>query len=105
MKPVTKTTDNVGGNWGGAPSATTDKVFLLSATEVYGDMQSDGIQYECYKSKGVTGSNYSGASGYSHWTRSVRTRSSTSFRYVQSGGICYSYSATDSFYVLPAFCF
>lgn len=55
MKPVTKTTDNVGGNWGGAPSATTDKVFLLSATEVYGDMQSDGIQYECYKSKGVTG--------------------------------------------------
>ena len=105
VKPVTKTTDNVGGNWGGAPSATTDKVFLLSATEVYGDMQSDGIQYECYKSKGVTGSNYSGASGYSHWTRSVRPRSSTSFRYVQSGGICYSYSATDSFYVLPAFCF
>ena len=105
VKPVTKTTDNVGGNWGGAPSETTDKVFLLSATEVYGDMQSDGIQYECYKSKGVTGSNYSGASGYSHWTRSVRPRSSTSFRYVQSGGICYSYSATDSFYVLPAFCF
>ena len=105
VKPVTKTTDNVGGNGGGAPSATTDKVFLLSATEVYGDMQSDGIQYECYKSKGVTGSNYSGASGYSHWTRSVRPRSSTSFRYVQSGGICYSYSATDSFYVLPAFCF
>lgn len=105
VKPVTKTTDNVGGNGGGAPSATTDKVFLLSATEVYGDMQSDGIQYECYKSKGVTRSNYSGASGYSHWTRSVRPRSSTSFRYVQSGGICYSYSATDSFYVLPAFCF
>lgn len=105
VKPVTKTTDNVGGSGGGAPSATTDKVFLLSATEVYGDMQSDGIQYECYKSKGVTGSNYSGASGYSHWTRSVRPRSSTSFRYVQSGGICYSYSATDSFYVLPAFCF
>lgn len=87
VKPVTKTTDNVGGNGGGAPSATTDKVFLLSATEVYGDMQSDGIQYECYKSKGVTRSNYSGASGYSHWTRSVRPRSSTSFRYVQSGGI------------------
>ena len=92
VKPVTKTTDNVGGNGGGAPSATTDKVFLLSATEVYGDMQSDGIQYECYKSKGVTRSNYSGASGYSHWTRSVRPRSSTSFRYVQSGGICYSSS-------------
>ena len=105
VKSVTKMTDNLGGGKAGTPSVTTDKVFLLSATEVYGDMQSDGIQYECYKSKGVTGSNYSGASGYSHWTRSVRPRSSTSFRYVQSGGICYSYSATDSFYVLPAFCF
>ena len=27
VKPVTKTTDNVGGNWGGAPSTTADKVF------------------------------------------------------------------------------
>lgn len=105
VKSVTKMTDNQGGGKAGTPSATTDKVFLLSTTEVYGNLQSDGVQYEYYKSKGVTGSNYSGASGYSHWTRSVRPRSSTSFRYVQSGGICYSYSATDSFYVLPAFCF
>lgn len=105
VKPVTKTTDNVGGEWGGAPSATTDKVFLLSATELYGDMQSDGIQYECYKSKGVSTSSYSGASGYSHWTRSVRPRSSASFQYVECGGICYSFSTTHSFYVLPAFCF
>ena len=102
---VTKVIDKTGGVPICRPAATTDKVFLLSTTEVYGDLQSDGIQYECYKSKGVTRSNYSGASGYSHWTRSVRPRSSTSFRYVQSGGICYSYSATDSFYVLPAFCF
>ena len=64
-------------------------------------MQSDGIQYECYKSKGVTGSNYSVASGYSHWTRSVRPRSSTSFHYVASGGICYSYSARTRFMSSP----
>ena len=57
-KAVTKMTDNKGGGSAGAPSATTDKVFLLSTTEVYGDFQSavfgdldsDGAQYEYYKS-------------------------------------------------------
>lgn len=105
MKPVTKTTDNVGGNWGGAPSATTDKVILLSATEVYGDMQSDGIQYECYKSKGVTGSNYSGASGYSHWTRSASTGYSMSFHYVQWNGDCGDSEASGTHWLFPAWCF
>ena len=34
-KSVTKMTDNKGGGSAGTPSATTDKVFLLSTTEVY----------------------------------------------------------------------
>lgn len=42
VKSVTKMTDNLGGGKAGTPSATTDKVFLLSMTEVYGDLQSDG---------------------------------------------------------------
>ena len=51
----------------GTPSATTDKVFLLSTTEVYGDLQSDGTQYEYYKSKGVSTPNYYRASwDYQH---------------------------------------
>ena len=64
VKSVTKMTDN---QVGGTPSATTDKVFLLSTTEVYGNfwsnghLQSDGSQYEYYASKGVTLRNYSAA--------------------------------------------
>lgn len=104
-KAVTKMTDNQGGGWAGTPSATTDKVFLLSTTEVYGDLQSDGTQYEFYKSKGVTTSNYSGASSsYNRWTRSV-SNDSTNFRFVNSDGDWYSYGATGTHYVFPAWCF
>ena len=113
VKPVTKMSDNEGS---GTPSATTDKVFLLSITEVYGDLQSDGIQYEYYKSKGVTKSNYSGAStGTYHWTRSVLECSAPEynpgypgyFHRVTSYGSTYGYtsSATSTCDVLPAWCF
>ena len=85
VKAVTKMTDNQGGGKAGTPTATTDKVFLLSATEVWGDMQSDGTQYEYYKSKGVTTSNYSGASSSgNHWTRSVSPSDSTAFRFAEA---------------------
>ena len=106
VKSVTKVTDNQGGGKAGTPSATTDKVFLLSTTEVYGNLQSDGVQYEYYKSKGVTTSNYSGASlGYRHWTRSVLPSTSASFRCVHSNGSYDYYSATNIYCVFPAFCF
>ena len=106
VKSVTKMTDNQGGGKAGTPSATTDKVFLLSTTEVYGDMQSDGTQYEFYKSKGVTTSNYSGASSSDdRWTRSVYPSYSTTFRNVNSNGNYYSASATNPHYVFPAFSF
>ena len=106
VKSVTKMTDNQGGGKAGTPSATTDKVFLLSTTEVYGDLDHDGTQYEYYKSKGVTKSNYYGASssGY-HWSRSVSPSSSTYFRCVGSyGGYDADYAANTS-YVFPAWCF
>ena len=106
VKAVTKMTDNQGGGKAGTPTATTDKVFLLSATEVWGDMQSDGTQYEYYKSKGVTTSNYSGASSSCyHWTRSVCPSDSTRFRRVLSYGGWGNYSATGANYVFPAFSF
>ena len=111
VKPVTKMTDNKGGGSAGTPSATTDKVFLLSAAEVYGDMLSDGTQYEYYKSKGVTTSSYSGASLSTvfsptsrHWTRSVRP-TTTYFHFVSSdGGLDYAGAMATNF-VNPAFCF
>ena len=106
VKSVKKMTDNKGGGTAGTPSATTDKVFLLSTTEVYGNLQSDGAQYEYYKSKGVTTSNYSGASSSSyHWTRSVNPGGSTGFRSVHSYGDWYSSYATATNYVFPAFSF
>lgn len=106
VKAVKKLTDNQGGGKAGTPTATTDKVFLLSATEVWGDMQSDGTQYEYYKSKGVTTSNYSGASSSCHhWTRSVYPSNSTCFRYVNYSGDWDSYLATSSYCVFPAFSF
>lgn len=106
VKSVKKMTDNKGGGSAGTPSATTDKVFLLSTTEVYGNLQSDGAQYEYYKSKGVTTSNYSGASSsYHHWTRSVNPSYSTAFRGVLSNGDCSLNSATNANYVFPAFSF
>lgn len=106
VEPVTKMTDNKGGGTAGTASATTDKVFLLSTTEAYGDVHSDGTQYEYYKSKGVTTSEYSGASSrYYHWTRSVYPSKSTSFRYVSKFGDRGYGPATDTNYVFPAWCF
>lgn len=106
VKSVKKMTDNKGGGTAGTPSATTDKVFLLSTTEIYGDMQSDGTQYEFYKSKGVTTSNYSGASSsYHHWTRSVTPSASTGFRFVVGNGDWDYSNATGVPYAFPVFFF
>ena len=106
VKAVKKLTDNQGGGKADTPTATTDKVFLLSATEVWGDMQSDGTQYEYYKSKGVTTSNYSGASSSNyHWTRSVYPSYSTAFRSVYNSGDWNGSLATYTHCVFPAFSF
>ena len=106
VKAVTKMTDNQGGGKAGTPTTTTDKVFLLSVTEVWGDMQSDGTQYEYYKSKGVTTSNYSGASSSNvHWTRSVNPSYSANFRYVSYSGGWGNANAADANCVFPAFSF
>lgn len=105
-KAVTKMTDNKGGGSAGTASATTDKVFLLSSTEVWGDLNGDGSQYEYYASKGVTKSHYSGASSsYNRWTRSVRPNSSMNFLYVNNNGDWYYINAAHTYYVFPAWCF
>ena len=105
-KAVTKMTDNQGGGKAGTPSATTDKVFLLSSTEVLGFLDSDGAQYEYYKSKGVTESNYYGASSSCcHWTRSVDRHYSTYFHVIGTGGDWGNNSAAYARPVFPAWCF
>ena len=105
-KPVTKMTDNRGGGSAGALSATTDKVFLLSLTEVYGDIQSEGTQYEYYKSKGVTMSNYSGAASSSlHWARSTDHVTSEGFHGFNDNGYFADYYAAYTYCVFPVWCF
>lgn len=105
-KAVTKMADNKGGGSAGTPSATIDKVFLLSSTEIWGDLDRDGTQYEYYKSKGVTRSNYSGAaSNFYRWTRSVDPDGSAHFRFVFVSGDWTGRSATNTSHVFPAWCF
>lgn len=100
-------TDNKGGGStgypSGAPSATTDKVFLLSRTEVYCDVhygasQSDGTQYEYYKLRVSPEISHS-------WTRSVNPSRSTTFFLVLDSGDWSAFKASGTYYVCPAWCF
>ena len=106
-KAVTKITNNNLAGGDGTPSPTTDKIFLISMNEVYGDfLPADGTQYEYYKSKDVRRYNYSGAaSGYRHWTRSVYSSFSGNFGYVIGDGDRFGNDATNTYYVFPAWCF
>lgn len=100
-KAVTKMTDNEGGGSAGTPTATNDKVFILSTTEIYGYLQSDGTQYECYAA-----SRYSGPEIVCYFnTRSVSPSDSTDFFYVDPFGRCKSGSANSAGNVFPAWCF
>ena len=81
---------------------------LLSTTEVYGNLQSDGTQYEFYKSKGVTSRRHNGASSKFtyHWTRSVSQSNAASFYYICSdGSSSYGPAASTPSFVFPAWCF
>lgn len=112
VEAVTKMTDNKGIFDSVTPSATTDKIFLLSMTEVYGNCQYDkheGYQYEYYKSKGVTESRYFWASSSSlHWTRTMSLNNYDSYiyaDYINSSGTNDSTLEAVAQDVFPAFCF
>lgn len=120
VKAVKKFTNNVGGgdaNKNAAVTATTDKLFLLSYSEIvpasywasgYPWTSSEGTQYEAFKGK-VT-NNYSGNSaiaiGGTWWERSVNPNYSASFLSVGgSGDPSINDCATFSDCVCPAFSF
>ena len=106
IKPVKKLTDNQGGGKAGTPTVTVDKVFLLSSTEIWGNLDRDGSQYEYYASKGVTISNYSAAKIFnSYWTRSVKPDGSREFKAVYTSGAPIWQRANDTYELHPAFCF
>ena len=118
VKSVTKLTNNVGGNDKNATvTATADKLFLLSYSEIvptsywassYPWTSSEGTQYEAFKGK-VT-NNYSGNEslkiGSRWWERSVRPNGSDGFLFVYTDGDpSYNGYATSSYCVCPAFSF
>lgn len=69
IKSVNIMTDNKGGNYIAQATATPDKVFILSVTEVWGgeSVWSQGYQYELYTAKGVSSSNYGSLTHASYW--------------------------------------
>ncbi len=119
VKPVRKLTNNVGGtDKNAAVTATSDKLFLLSYSEIvetpysgwsgYSWSGNEGTQYEAFKGK-VT-SNHLGNDclkiGKIWWERSVVPYNSTNFLLVDSyGDPSSSGSATISYCVCPAFSF
>ena len=80
IKAVTKLTDNndnKGNGATGTPSATVDKVFLPSTTEIQGDAESEGTQYELYANANLN-------LGYTGLTRTIAKNWSAAFILAQN---------------------
>ena len=120
VKSVRKLTNNVGGgsaNKDAAVTATADKLFLLSYSEIvptsywassYPWSSSEGSQYEAFKGKVTNSYNSNSAIAIGHpwWERSVNPNTSTSFLIVGSyGDPSGNSNATTSYCVCPAFSF
>lgn len=122
VKLVSKLSNNVeggGASKDAAVTATSDKLFLLSYSEIvptsywasdYPWTSSEGFQYEAFKGK-VT-NNYSGSNaclqiGGDWWERSVFTETSESFFAINSKGApaCVGPAAMSSIHVQAAWCF
>lgn len=121
VKAVNKLTNNVGGgdvNKNAAVTATSDKLFLLSYSEIvptshwassYPWTSSEGIQYEAFKGKvtnDCNAGNYDIAIAGSWWLRSVQLVLSNSFFSIGTYGQTGNYGvSTKSCCVCPAWCF
>lgn len=119
VKPVRKLTNNVDGtDKNAAVTATSDKLFMLSYSEIvktpysgwsgYSWIGNEGTQYEAFKGK-VTNNNSGNdclSVGVAWWERSLNPSASALFLYVNSNGDpSYNYGATNSNRVCPAWCF
>ena len=118
VKAVKKLTNNVGGtDKNAAVTATSDKLFLLSYSEIAPTSywassnpwtSSEGTQYEAFKGKVMNNhtSNAAIALDDYWWERSVYPSSSVNFLIVDSSGKpLYGDSATEEYCVCPAWCF
>ena len=124
VKAVTKLTNNVDGKTkDAAVTATTDKLFLLSYSEMvdapysywaqnYPWISSEGTQYEAFRGKISVFSksgNASSPNGKECWQRSPHPGDSTGFLYNdytnQSTWPNYYFATSFSQHIFPAFCF
>lgn len=122
IENVTKLTNNVGGgkaNKNAAVTATTDKLFLLSYSEIvptsywasdYPWTSNEGTQYEAFKGRVMN--NYSvnaaiAVGGYNHWwERTVQMTATHYFLFVNDeGDPSRDGNATNHYNIFPAWCF
>ena len=121
VKSVKKLTNNVDGSRNAAVTATTDKLFLLSRTELQPIppssslgkdspwLLSEGFQYEAFKDE-VTNTDLSGnsaiANGNAWWQRSIYASGTDDFYLVNYVGFVSSCSEpSEANFVCPAWCF
>lgn len=120
VKPVRKLTNNVGGgdeNKDAAVTATSDKLFLLSYSEIVPTSRwasslpwtsSEGTQYEAFKGKVTDNDSGNACLQFCDywWERSVSPYNSTHFLFVYNHGIpSYGLNADADPCVCPAWCF
>ena len=122
IENVTKLTNNVGGgkaNKNAAVTATTDKLFLLSYSEIvptsywvadYPWTSSEGSQYEAFKGNVMNNHSANAAiavGGCNHWwERSVQTTATQYFLFVNDeGDPSKNSNASNHCVIFPAFCF
>ena len=118
VKSVRKLTNNVGGtDKNAAVTATTDKLFLLSYSEIvptsfwassYPWTSSEGSQYEAFQGKVTENYNPNSAIEIANfwWERSAYPNNSNRFLFVSSeGDPSYKSNATYSNCVCPTWCF
>lgn len=125
---VEKATNNCGEifaeNDESAVTSTTDKIWLLSFSEVYGEASlqqkngpdwspltydAEGSQYKLYADQDVSAGNYGfcekGEASSMWWLRSPSAYNSSGFLYVYNDGDWYRKESANTFGVSPGFCF
>ena len=120
VKSVSKLTNNVGGgsaNKDTAVTATTDKLFLLSYSEIvptpdsrwsdYSWIGKEGFQYEAFKGKVTDSFHGDAAIGDYWWERSMNPGIALTFLFVNEYGypMGNDITATAPYCVCPAWCF
>ena len=116
---TTKVISSHGSTSGETNFETQDKLYLLSAHEIYedgttrpvksNDSFTNSRQLDYYKNNGVTTDNYSGAvkqyqgNNYSWWLRSAYSLSINNILYVKDNGDWFSNVPNTNFGVSPAF--